>query len=235
MGEPSQEKLKPPEASKGDVVHTLAKAGISAIPYVGGPAAELFSLVIAPPLETRRIEWMNAVAERLKGLEKKLDGFKIENLRDNQMFVTTVMHATVVALRNHQKEKIEALQNAVVNSARGIDLDENLQLLFLDMIDALTPLHLRILTYFDNPRKWLKGHGIEFSIYMGGPSSGLQVGIPELKEQRGIYDPIVQDLFNRGLLNIDKSGLHVTMDGSAVLEQRTTELGKKFLGYIAAE
>ncbi len=46
------------------------------------------------------------------------------------------MHATIAVLRNHQKEKLEALQNAVLNSAMNIDVDENLQLLFWDLVDA---------------------------------------------------------------------------------------------------
>ena len=35
-------------------IFTVAKAALSAIPFVGGPAAELFALVLAPPLEKRR-------------------------------------------------------------------------------------------------------------------------------------------------------------------------------------
>ncbi len=232
MGEPKEGELKLPGATKVDTAHTLVKAGISAIPVIGGPAAELFSLVIVPPLERRRVEWMNSVAQRLMELEKKVDGFKVENLRDNQLFVTVVVHATVVALRNHQKEKLEALQNAVVNCALRINIEEDLQLMFLDLIDSLTPLHLRIITYFDNPSKWLKDHGVKLSIVMGGASDGLEVGLPELKGQRDIYDPIVQDLFNRGLLSADKTVLHGTMDETGITESRTTVLGKKFLEYL---
>ncbi|MGP8070202.1 MAG: hypothetical protein ACLP5V_09955 [Candidatus Bathyarchaeia archaeon] len=99
---------------------------------------------------------MNRVAQKILELEAKQTGFKIEQLASNQLFLTVVMQSTVAALRNHQKEKLDALQNAVVNTARGIDLEENLQLLFLDMIDSLTPLHLNILGYFSDPTKWLK-------------------------------------------------------------------------------
>jgi len=195
---------------------------------------ELISLVIVPPLEKRRAEWMNAIAERLRELEKKVDGFKVENLRENQLFITTVTHATFAALRNHQKEKLDALQNAVINSALGVDIEENLQLHFLDMIDSLTPLHLRILAYFDDPNKWIDNRGIKLNIMMGGASSALEAALPELQGKRSIYDSIVQDLFNRGLLNFDKNGLHTMMTQSGILASRTTELGKTFLSYIAA-
>ena len=39
-----------PQRTTGDYAHTTAKAALSALPVVGGPAAELFALVIAPPL-----------------------------------------------------------------------------------------------------------------------------------------------------------------------------------------
>lgn len=230
---PEKNDLKPPEPSVEDVGHALVKGLISAIPALGGPAAELFGLVIAPPLEKRRNEWMNTVAKKILELEQKQAGFKIEELAGNQLFLTVVMQSTVAALRNHQKEKLDALQNAVVNTARGIDLEENLQLLFLDMIDSLTPLHLNILGYFSDPAKWLKDHGVGLGITMGGASHGLEAAFPELRDQRAIYDPIVQDLFNRGLLNTDKNGLHTMMTDSGILASRTTELGSLFLKYVA--
>jgi len=224
----------PTKVSKGDIAHALAKGVISEVPLIGAPAAELFSLVITPPLERRRAEWLNAIAERLKELESKVQGFKIEALKDNPLFITTVMHATIVALRNHQKEKLDALQNAVVNSARGIDIEENLQLVFLNMVDELTPLHMQVLKYFDNPPNWFKEYGVKFSIYMGGASTGLEAALPELKDQRDLYDTLVMDLYNRGLVSADKTLLHAMMSEQGILASRTTELGKKFLKYVEA-
>ena len=42
-----------PEATLEDRLHTLAKAGIASIPVVGAAASELFTVILAPPLETR--------------------------------------------------------------------------------------------------------------------------------------------------------------------------------------
>jgi hypothetical protein len=208
---------------------------VSAIPYVGGPATRFFNLVITPPLERRLNEWRNTVAERILRLEGKVEGFKVEDLGKNPMFITAVMQATQIALRNHQKEKLEALQNAVANSAMGIDIEQDLQLMFLNLVDSFTILHLRLLTYLNNPQKWLQDHGLILNLVMGGVSSGLELAFPELKDQRYIYDPIVQDLYNRGLLHIDKSSLHATVGTTGMTESRTTELGRKFLGYISKD
>jgi hypothetical protein len=56
------------------------------------------------------------------------------------------MHATQAAIRNHQKEKLEALRNAVLNSAEKNALDEDIKLMFVSLIDTFTPWHLRILS-----------------------------------------------------------------------------------------
>ena len=54
----TDEKLQVPERSMADAAHALVKAGLSAIPMVGGPAVELFQYVVQPPLERRREAWM---------------------------------------------------------------------------------------------------------------------------------------------------------------------------------
>jgi len=45
------ENTNPPKQSIGDVGHTAAKAALAMIPVIGGPAAELFSALITPPLD----------------------------------------------------------------------------------------------------------------------------------------------------------------------------------------
>lgn len=67
----SNGKLVNPESSKGDALHAIAKAGLSVIPVIGGPAVELFQYVVQPPLEKRRAEWMASVGEKLHELEEK--------------------------------------------------------------------------------------------------------------------------------------------------------------------
>ena len=45
-----QDIRKKPKASVGDVTHTIVKASLSVIPIIGGPAIEIFSAIITPPL-----------------------------------------------------------------------------------------------------------------------------------------------------------------------------------------
>jgi len=105
----ADEKLAVPKRSKGDAAHAVAKAGLSAVSIVGGPAAELFQYVVQPPLEKRREEWMNQVGKKLQELEAR--GVSIEDLQNNEQFISAVMYASQLALRTHQTAKLEALRN----------------------------------------------------------------------------------------------------------------------------
>ena len=222
-----------PKKSKGDVVHKAAKIVLSGIPWVGGPVAELFNTVIAPPIAKRRDKWLESIYKGLKMLEEKVKGFSIESLAENEMFITTVMHATQVAIRNHQKEKLEALRNAVLNAASSNAPEEDIQLMFLNFVDILTPWHLRILKFFDSPKQWGQDHNISFPERLfGGLSHVLMDAFPELKGQRDFYDQVFKDLYSRGLMNTES--LDVTMSATGLYEPRTTSLGKQFIKFITS-
>lgn len=94
-----------PKPTSGDVLHTLTKAGLSAIPIVGGPAAELFTYLVVPPLTKRRDEWLRLIADGLRALEEKVENFSIESLSQNEDFVTMLLEASHLAVRSHQKRK----------------------------------------------------------------------------------------------------------------------------------
>jgi len=220
-----------PRAAVGDVARTLAKAGISAIPVVGGPLAELFSGVIGPPLVKRFGKWVESIAERLKKLEEKVDGFSFEALSGNDLFITTVMHATQVAIRSHQEEKLEALRNAALNSALQGAPEEDLQLMFLSFVDDFTPWHLKILKFLDDPEEWGRRNNIKYPNWVAAPPSAvLEAAFKELKGRRDFYEQVVRDLFARGLVNLES--LNVLTDTRQLLFSRTTPMGKRFIKFI---
>ena len=138
-----QSKYIPPQPSTDDTAHLVATAILSTIPG----AAELFEHFIMPPLEKRRELWMEKVSEALRNLEANY-GFNLDHLQSNERFITIVVQATTIAVRNHQKEKIKALQNALINSATNPDIGDDLQLLFIRYIEELTPSHLKMLSFY---------------------------------------------------------------------------------------
>lgn len=217
-----------PKPNKGDVAHTIAKAGLSAIPVVGGPAVELFNAIITPPLAKRRDEWIESIAEGLKKLEETVEGFKIENLKDNDMFITTVMHATQVAIRNHQKEKLDALRTAILNSTSPNAPEEDMQLIFLNFVDILTSSHLKMLKFLENPIELSKKYELppnsQDEIY-GIPYEALNDNFPELQDNYGVFEMIIDDLELKQLLIEGESNCPWPC---------ASQLGKEFLQFITS-
>src|SRR5687768_17141556 len=119
----AKRKYDPPETSTGDHGHALTRAGLGSLPYVGSAAVELFGSLMMPPLQKRQREWMEEIGEGLRALEAK--GVNLDELRDNEAFIDTVLHASQAALRTSVKEKREALRNAVLNSALPHAPDES--------------------------------------------------------------------------------------------------------------
>jgi hypothetical protein len=229
-----KDKYAVPTVSKGDVAHEIVKVAISAAPLVGGPAAEIFGMVIAPPLQRRQAAWMEEVAEGLKQLEGKVEGFKIEDLKENEQFVSTVLAATQSAIRTHQQEKREALRNAVLNVAVGSGLDQDAEAIFLSLIDRYTAWHLRILRLFQNPLDLgaAKGQRPE-NYYIGGSRARLlEAYYPDMQGQRQFYDITVSDLHAQGLLGIQDLQTMVTAQG--MFQKATTDWGDRFLAFITA-
>lgn len=211
-----------PKKSKGDIVHSMAKAGIGSVPGVGNAAAEFFQSLVQPPLERRRDEWMSDVSDRIKKLEE--EGLTIEKLQNNEQFISTVMQATQISMRTHQQEKREALRNAVINSAKAISPDENTQQMFLNFVDDFTEWHMRLLRLFNAPPPVPGLSG-------GGLSTVLEHYYPQLQGRREFYDQVWRDLYVRGLVRSEH--MHTTIIGSGLTQQQTTPMGVEFLRFIS--
>ena len=166
---------------------------------------------------------------------KKLDeqkGFNLEELKNNDTFIDIVMHASQVALRNSQQEKLQALRNAVINSALPNTLEESVQQMFVNFIDTLTVWHIKLLDLVSDPEAWAKRHHHTFpSLMVGGFSTILESAFPELKGRQSFYDQLGKDLAYQGLANIES--FHVTTTGRTLTQKRTTELGDRFMKLIS--
>lgn len=151
--EPSRKPLpKTPESD--DVVHAVKKGFASFVPM----GAELFEL-LTTPLAHRRDDWLEDLARRLRDLEGKVEGFNFDDLGKNEQFVSATLQATQDALRTHQKEKLDALKNAVMNVALGHEPDTDRQQHFLALIDRFSDTHLILLRFFKEPTTYFQRAG----------------------------------------------------------------------------
>jgi hypothetical protein len=153
-----------PKAGAGDYVHTIVRAGLSTIPVAGGAIKEFFNTIIAPPLQKHLIEWVESLETELHNLEDKIEGFRIENLDKDNVFATKFSYALQVVIRNHRKEKLDALRNAILNTALSptSDTEDSMQHMFFNFVDTLTPWHLKIVKCLNDPSDWIEKNKSKF-------------------------------------------------------------------------
>ena len=217
-----------------DIAREVGRAIVSAIPAAGGPLQVAFENIFTSPIEKRKEAWLNQLADVINEVQKRVSEITPERLAENDAFVTVVMQASQVAIRNHQQAKLEALRNAVLNAALPNPPHEDEQMIFLRLIDQLTPWHLRVLSVLNDPIRWMERNNIHNPGWgMGGASTVLEHCLPDLQGQRETYDQIVLDLQGQGLLGQGQS-LHVMMTGSGMVASRTTERGRRFIKFITA-
>lgn len=214
-----------------DYLHSLTKGALGAIPIAGAAAAELFTLIVAPPIERRKHEWMEDIGTRLAELEtqSKCD---VNKLSDNPEFIDVVIQASTIALKTNQKEKIEILRNAIINTALDSSIESSVRQIFLNLIDSFTPAHIQILTLFANPFKAL---GTSQELVQKQVGTGTILGLvnekyPDLAKNLDVLTVIRTDLNASGLVDIP--GWQDMMGILSTYARRTTKLGVQFLEFI---
>jgi len=164
------------------------------VPIAGSFMAELGNLYLNP-LEKRRKEWMDRVCEALEEIKLKL-GVLPEELQENEEFISFLYQATSIALRNHRREKLRALKQAVISAAGPGDMDEESAFQFLRYVDELGVLHLKVLSCINTNEE--KFAGLEKLEDVLIQAEGLIVEIIDRTQFRAI----MRDLESRTLIRM---------------------------------
>lgn len=219
------------DITKKDIGYAAVKAALGSIPFLGSAAAEIFGLIVTPPLDKRKQEWMNDVAEKLKQLESS-GRINLSELSQNEQFIDTVIQATSFAIKTSEAEKISAFKNAVINTALDEAPDKSKSQIFLSLVDRYTTLHIKILRLFSSPDQWFADSGkTPPGLVAGSLKNVIFAAFPELKSEGELLDVIWSDLGNAGFHRTTDLG--TTMSGSGLMADRATDLGREFLSFIS--
>jgi hypothetical protein len=224
--------LNPSHETDAEKLHRGSRIALGLVPVVGGALVEVFSSVVESPLTKRRWETMEQIGDVINELlEKKV--VTEEGLQQNESFVSTVAEACAISLRNHQKEKLDALKNAVRNSALPSCPPDDYRQMFLSFVDSCTVTHIKLLHLFHNPKSWIASQGRQFpeGWYMGGITQVIEYALPELKGQEPLYGSIWKDLYQRGLISTDSLGTTMSVEGMTA--NRTTDLGARLIEFLS--
>ncbi|MNL04769.1 hypothetical protein D3C87_1253460 [compost metagenome] len=225
------ERIDPKIEPLAEKFHRAGRAAIGAIPVVGSPLLEIFNSVLEAPLSKRRTETMIEIGTALNDLIQQ--GIVTEaGLQDNEAFVSTVAEVCNISLRNHQAEKLEALRNAVINSALPTCPSDDYRQIFLNFVDICTVSHIRLLKLFEDPEKWFadnnraKPYNTSVSL-----SQIIASAMPELIENHEILDSIWTDLYQKGLVEVRQ--LEMILSADSCLAKQTTQFGSKLVRFLS--
>ena len=198
-------------------------------------------------------DWCEEFRLRLNDLSQKVEGLTWEKLAEDEAFFSAFAQATQAAIKTHQKEKLEALRNAVLNVALGREPEPSRQYQFLALVDRFSETHLAILKFLSNPERHfqLRGEtGPHLNHIQGKMLINTLVGqaFPALRTVSE-YDPaatsfqfiefVLADLASSQLVRFERNletwvvPAFAIKPGGGPVGKMTTRFGDDFLAFIS--
>jgi hypothetical protein len=223
--------LELPRETLSDIRHQAVRTAVDVLTV--GLGTLIFDNLVTPPIERRRDSWREEVGQRIQQLEGA-GQVSIEALIQDEQFATTLLQASAVAIRTHEKEKINALRNAVLNAALPEPPAESIQQMFIAWIDGFTTWHLRLARFFQDPKAAFLALGKTPPIIaiVGNIPAVVQLLYPELGRRQDFAELVANDLHNKKIIEMPRYVFTGGADG--IYCKRTTSLGDQLLGFISA-
>jgi len=206
----------------------IALKATNIIPVIG-PYSEIVLRFFIDPIQDRQKKYNMVVAEAIGELDKK---FKIlpDTLLSNEKFISCLYQATLIAIKNHQDEKLKMLKNALVSTVIS-NVQDDLNMHFFKMIDELNVTQFHIL-------KWMS-----MNCEMIEKSDKLMDLYDIFKEDEIMIEPLVfrlyvYDLEKKGLITLgnisdyDEYSVTVVSWDNNSQKAELTPIGDQFLRFI---
>lgn len=211
-----------------ELAQDLALSIVNLIPIAGPAAAGIIgSLITKKALQNLSIFVLNLQnqVEELRNRNSDL----VEKLLENEKFQSQLVVFANIARFESNEVKQEYLRNYLMNSCILPDVKDDLEMIFNQLIEKLTPSHLQLLDLLNDPKSFYAKREIEWKELMMGSKAGLILECfpswsPEFTKL------IASDLATSNLISTDS--LNVTTTGSGVGESITTQIGKLFVTRI---
>jgi hypothetical protein len=183
--------------------------------------SHLLKNLFEPAYDERLKQWVAVVDGVIAQLSIK--GLPVENLRRNQIFVSTLFEASLIAARNHSREKLGALSHALIASATVKTIEEQEALeLFIKLIDELSSQQLKMLS---SEEGWISSIRIE-DIFDERSFGGVDTSLAKY---------FTSNLLNRGLIEEppdERPFFATSSDTPRTASYRRTLFGERFKRFL---
>lgn len=210
-------------------MEVASEGAVGAIPFVGSLLAATLSASFSATQENRTRAWMAEMAQVVEALIDRMEDLEAQDLADNPVFYDAAVAAARIATATSASAKHEALQNALFNIGIGDGLDSDKRAIFLRYVDELTPSHIALLRFADDPPTWFQVRNLAWP---GGSLLGaVKAAFPGWASDEPFIDTLAGDLASRGLT--DQLPLRTMMTDNGVRAQRTKSKGHEFMAFIS--
>lgn len=142
-----------------------------------------------------RIEkWANEIKNAIINLSEKFSQFELKNLEKNDEFISILIHAHQLSVKNFQKEKLDYLKNMVINTPL-FKYSFDYKIIFLRYIDELTLTHISILRIL-----------IEHENILSIPNT-FEILLNQTVKLDSRYQDMDKHLFKNILVELEQKGL----------------------------
>jgi hypothetical protein len=209
-----ENELKPyPEKDVSDYMRSPIDAAASSVIPFGD---KILASVLGNSLSKRRDDWLKALAEKVQELLRK-KYLTVKDLQDNDRFIDTVFQATQIAIKTSQKEKHEALKNAIINTSFDTAFDDSLSQVFIGLIEQLTPVHLNMLRIFEDVAAYGEEHKNHIDASITDPAGIFVHFFPNFEKDK--VSLFWNDMWNRSFVTATTGELpSLTNHGSEFLK-----------------
>ena len=213
-------------AGPGEHILNALKAGLATVPFCGGVASLMTDYI--PSAKQKRLEdFAQQLAQDLTDLQDRVNQSVI--LTDEFAFLFEKCFRGVA--ENYQSEKLEAFRGILVNAAIGTNVSDDEAEYFLSLVNNLSALHIRILSFMADPRSYLAANGIPTDRIQGGFSSFFPIAIPQVDIEA--IKSAFGDLYQAGMISTDKVIFSTGTSGQGLqlMGDRVTAFGKRFISF----
>lgn len=217
-----------PQPDDGDTLRAAIEKGIEQVPVAGSITNFIVSRFWVPSASRRLEGWLKEFAD---DFDKHCEGCKMENLVNDEAFISASIRAARIVVGTHQEEKRQCLRNALLNIAMGKGPDEGLQQIFLNAVEEFTSAHINVLNVlWRGPSllmaqdRWHPMRNSDVTNYR----QAIEALAPELKGQDDLLRYIITDLRNWGMTNMGGPADPFPAGGS----QAITNMGVRFLQFV---
>lgn len=215
------------------MIVSVAEAAASAIPIVGGPLAVVVAKLFGYSYEKRLVAWREQVMEQIRRLHQER-GIAVEDLANNNDFLDALATATWIAETNCSADKRRYLANALFNVGAGTAVGADKQSIYLRYIEELTPSHMTMLIFLNDPPAFLARRCIPWPNFItGGLGSIVERALPDLYADKPLLETVTADLQRYGLTQ--NPGLNTIMTSEGLKAGRGTQKGNEFIAFITSD